>query len=49
MFSNVIIIMILVRELFNFLKKELKGKTDVTSIVAIIALMAALCLKSAGL
>ena len=49
MISNIILISILGIELFNFLKGELKGKTATTSVVAIVSLMVALCLKSAGL
>ena len=49
MISTVIMILVLVKELFNFLKGELKGKTDFAAIVAIVVLMIALFLKSVGL
>ena len=44
MIMILILILLMIRELFNFLKGELKGKTDVTSVVAIIALRVVICL-----
>ena len=49
MVSTVILILILIRELFNVLKGALKGKVATTSVVATVLLMAALFLKSVGL
>ena len=49
MFTTIIMILILVRELFNFLKGELKGKTAVSNITAVVLIMVAIFLKSVGL
>ena len=49
MFTTIVMILILVRELFNLLKGELNGKTATTSVVTVLLLMVALFLKSVGL